>query len=129
MKLPMSDGEIARRYRNALDPKKAVKILAQLNAARTSDITAALARAGITPVQPHPRKIPKRLNQKLAQELYNQGLDDKEIAEITGTSDTAVYHWRYRNGLPSHAKNHRRDGEGDGVQAQKGVMPHDISGH
>lgn len=112
MKLPMSDAEIARRYRNALDPKKAVKILAQLNGAGPADITAALARVGITLVRPTPpRKAQKRLNQKLAQELYNQGLDDNEIAGIIGVSDTAVYHWRYRNGLPSNAKHRRQDGK------------------
>ena len=116
MKLAMSDAEIAMRYRNAIDPKKAVKILAQLNGAGTSDITAALARAGITPVRPAPpRRIQKRLNQKLAQELYNQGLDDNEIAEITGVSDTAVYYWRYRNVLPSHAKHRRQNGKEGGV--------------
>lgn len=116
MKLPMSDAEIARRYRNALDPKKAVKILAKLNGAGTADITAALARSGITPVQPaRPRKAQKRLNQQLAQELYKRGLDDNEIARIAGTSDTAVYHWRYRNGLPSHAKHRRQNGKEGGV--------------
>lgn len=112
MKLSMSDAEIAMRYRNALDPKKAVKILAQLNGAGPADITEALARVGITPARPAPpRNIQKRLNQQLAQELYNQGLDDNEIAKITGVSDTAVYHWRYRNGLPPNAKHRRQDGK------------------
>ena len=112
MKLSMSDAEIAMRYRNALDPKNAAKILAQLNGAGPADITAALARSGITPVQPaRPRKAQKRLNQQLARELYKQGLDDNKIARIAGTSNTAVYHWRCRNELPSHAKHRRQDGK------------------
>lgn len=92
MKLSMSDAEIARRYRNALDPKKAVKILAQLNGAGPSDITAALIREGVVLGTPPPtRKKRKRLDQQEARWLY-----DHEIALRLG-----VYAWRYRNGLPA----------------------------
>lgn len=31
MKLPMSDGEIAMRYRNAIDQKASITILSELN--------------------------------------------------------------------------------------------------
>lgn len=102
MKLPMSDGEIARRYRNALDPKKAIKILAQLNGAGPSDITAALLRQGIVLNAPPPiRKERKRLNQQEARRLYDLGLNDGQIADKLGVSPGSVYHWRYRNGLPA----------------------------
>lgn len=104
MKLPMSDAEIARRYRNSLDPKQAVKILAQLNAAGPSDIAAALAREGIFLDQPKKELASKRkrLNQRLARQFYDQGMNDHEIAEKLGASPKGVYHWRYRNGLPAN---------------------------
>lgn len=103
MKLPMSDAEIARRYRNALDPKKAVRILAQLNAAGPSDIKAALLRAGILPEKPAPpRKKRYRLDQRQARQLYDQGMSDYEIARQIGASPSGVYAWRYRNGLPAN---------------------------
>lgn len=103
MNLPMSDAEIAMRYRNALDPKKAVKILAQLNAAGQSDIKAALAREGIMlePSAPD-RKVRMRLDQRTAWELYDRGMNDHEIADKLEASSSAVYHWRYRNGLPAN---------------------------
>lgn len=102
MKLPMSDAEIARRYRNALDPKKAVKILAQLNATGPSDITAALLREGVVLDPPPIRKKRQRLNQQEAQMLYDKGMNDYEIAEKLGASPGGVYAWRYRNGLPAN---------------------------
>ncbi|MDE6260375.1 MAG: hypothetical protein K2M42_05865 [Oscillospiraceae bacterium] len=103
MKLTMSDSEIARRYRNSLDPKKAVKILAQLNATSPSDITAALARQGVILDPPSPaRKKSKRLNQQEAKRLYDLGMNDHEIADRLGASHSGVYHWRYRNGLAAN---------------------------
>lgn len=103
MKLPMSDGEIARRYRNALDLKKAVKILAQLNGAVPSDITAALIREGIVlDAPPLVRKKRKRLDQQEARRLYNLGMNDHEVADRLGASPSSVYTWRYRNGLPAN---------------------------
>ena len=102
MKLPMSDGEIARRYRNALDPKKAITILAQLNGAGPSDITAALIREGVVLDTPPPaRKKRKRLDQQEVQMLYDLGFNDYQIADKLGVSPGGVYAWRYRNGLPA----------------------------
>lgn len=104
MKLPMSDAEIAMRYRNALAPQNAVKILAQLNGAGSSDIAAALAREGIFLNQPKKELVPKRkwLDQRQARQLYDQGMNDHEIAEKLGVSPKGVYHWRYRNRLPAN---------------------------
>ena len=116
MKLPMSDGEIARRYRNALDLKKAVKILAQLNGAVPSDITAALIREGIVlDAPPLVRKKRKRLDQQEARRLYNLGMNDHEVADRLGASPSSVYTWRYRNGLPANTGtgyHKRREKEG-----------------
>lgn len=103
MKLPMSDGEIAMRYRNALDPKKAVKILAQLNDTCPSDITEVLERQGVAMDAPPPaRKKRKQLNQQEARRLYGLGMNDYEIADQIDASPSGVYHWRYRNGLPAN---------------------------
>lgn len=116
MKLPMSDGEIAMRYRNALNQKKAVKILAQLNAATPSDITAALLRQGIPLDAPPPiHKKRKQLNQQEARRLYDLGMSDHEIAYRLDASPGGVYHWRYRNGLPANTGtgyHKRREKEG-----------------
>lgn len=103
MKLPMSDAEILQRYRNALDPKKAVKILAQLNAASPSDITAVLERQGVVLGSPPlTRKKRKRLNQQEARRMYNLGMSDHEIADKLNASPSGVYVWRYRNGLSAN---------------------------
>lgn len=103
MKLPMSDSEIVRRYRNSLDPKKAVKILAQLNAAGPSDIREALARQGVVLESPLPaRKKSKRLNQQDARRLYDLGMNDHEIADRLGVSYGGIYSWRRRNKLPAN---------------------------
>lgn len=103
MKLPMSDAEIARRYRNALDSKKAIKILAQLNGAGPSDITAALIREEVVLDTPPPARKKRRcLNQQEAQMLYDNGMNDYEIAERLGASPGGVYAWRYRNKLPAN---------------------------
>ena len=85
MKLPMSNAEIARRYRNALDPKKAIKILAQLNGAGPSDITAALIREGVVLDTPPPaRKKRKRLDQQEVQMLYDLGFNQSKVFLLVG---------------------------------------------
>lgn len=38
-------------------------------------------------------------------ELYNQGMNDRQIAEILGVGDTAIYKWRKQNGMkPNHTR-------------------------
>lgn len=120
MKLPMSDSEIARRYRNALNPKKSIRILAELNAATTAEIRAALAREGILPgasaLNAQSRSY-KRLDQQKMRELYDQGMNDQEIAAQLGASAGGVYAWRYRNRLPANDTTgfHPRKGKGVGI--------------
>jgi transposase len=41
------------------------------------------------------------INHKKAMRLYDQGLNDREIAEDLDTSQALVCIWRRRNGLPS----------------------------
>lgn len=44
-------------------------------------------------------KFKHNLNTKLAGELYQKGMSDKEIAENCGVSTTTVRNWRKRAGL------------------------------
>lgn len=39
--------------------------------------------------------------------MYQQGLNDREISEEIGCSQTAVRRWRYRNSLPPNDKKRR----------------------
>lgn len=114
MKLPMSDGEIAMRYRNAIDQKASIRILAELNDTEPSTIIAALARSGIeVPKGSRPkRKIAhgaapckkQFINEDLARELHSQGLNDREIGQRLGALSSTVCNWRRRNGLKANTK-------------------------
>lgn len=55
---------------------------------------------------PTPQKTPaqKRPRGELYLKWYKQGLTDREVAEKTGASISAVGNWRYRNGLPVNKK-------------------------
>ena len=55
---------------------------------------------------PTPQKTPaqKRPRGDLYMKWYKQGLTDREVAEKTGASISAVGNWRCRNGLPVNKK-------------------------
>ena len=38
----------------------------------------------------------------LRMDLYNQGKNDRQIADILGVGDTAIYKWRKKNGLKAN---------------------------
>lgn len=48
--------------------------------------------------------VPNRPRGDLYMKWYKQGLTDREVAEKTGTSISAVGNWRCRNGLPVNKK-------------------------
>jgi len=52
-------------------------------------------------------------------ELYNQGLDDRQIAERVGTKYGAIRSWRYVRKLPANAS---RGGQGGGIRGKKVVF-------
>ena len=105
MMLPMSDAEIARRYRNAIDPQKSIGILAQLNACDKKDIYAALRRAGIVlEASKKPPVLRRKLDQELAYSLYKRGLLDREIASVMRVPYHTIYTWRSRKGLPANGR-------------------------
>lgn len=57
-----------------------------------------LKATGCKPYSSMERK--KRHDERM--ELYKQELVDSEIAEILGVNQTTIWHWRKKNGLPSH---------------------------
>lgn len=104
MKLPWTDEEIARHYRNAADQKAIIGILADLNATTRREIFAALGRQGIIVIQP-PRVMHHRakMDQEKAKRLYEMGLNDRQISKEMGIAYNTVYTWRTRNRLPANA--------------------------
>ena len=62
------------------------------------------------PEEPRAKKAPAkrgpatRIDYAKAKELYDSGLSDLKIGRALGMSSNAVYNWRKRNGLPSHAQ-------------------------
>lgn len=99
-----STEEIVRSYRMAADPKKQIKVLAELNACSVREIRQVLVGEGVLPreteIPEEPRKaVKKRFDEETARMLYEEGLDDATIAKATGTAAHTVAKWRSRNGL------------------------------
>lgn len=99
-----SPAEIVRSYRMAADPKKQIKVLAELNACSVKEIRQVLVGEGVLPreteVPEEPRKaVKKRFDEETAGMLYEEGLDDAAIAKATGMTAHTVAKWRSRNGL------------------------------
>ena len=96
--------EIVRSYRMAADPKKQIKVLAELNACSVKEIRQVLVGEGVLPreteVPEEPKKAArKRFDEETARMLYEEGLDDAAIAKATGMTAHTVAKWRSRNGL------------------------------
>lgn len=99
-----STEEIVRSYRMAADPKKQIKVLAELNACSVKEIRKMLVGEGVLPreteVPEEPKKAArKRFDEAVARMLYEEGLDDAAIAKATGATAHTVAKWRSRNGL------------------------------
>lgn len=86
----MTADEICRSYKNAVDPKKQVGILAELNATDKASIKAILIDAGL--MEPDGKSGPKtkaEMNAVIAKGLQ-EGLSIGKIAEAAGCSRTTV---------------------------------------
>lgn len=99
-----SPAEIVRSYRMAADPKKQIKVLAELNACSVKEIRQVLVGEGVLPreteIPEEPKKAAKkRFDEETARMLYEEGLDDAAIAKVTGMTAHTVAKWRSRNGL------------------------------
>lgn len=93
-----------RSYRMAADPKKQIKVLAELNACSVKEIRQVLVGEGVLPreteIPGEPKKAAKkRFDEAVARMLYEEGLDDAAIAKATGATAHTVAKWRSRNGL------------------------------
>lgn len=102
----MSDHEILYHYNHAADQAAQVKILAELNAVDVPTMRNKLLDLGAQNVAPV-EKLPRRMggvsfDENRAEELYNDGLCDHDIAECLGISGSTVADWRRRNGLACH---------------------------
>lgn len=107
-----SPAEIVRSYRMAADPKKQIKVLAELNACSVKEIRQVLVGEGVLPreteVPEEPKKAArKRFDEETARMLYEEGLDDAAIAKATGMTAHTVAKWRSRNGLRKKARKPR----------------------
>lgn len=107
-----SPAEIVRSYRMAADPKKQIKVLAELNACSVKEIRQVLVGEGVLPreteVPEEPKKAAKkRFDEETARMLYEEGLDDAAIAKATGMTAHTVAKWRSGNGLRKKARKPR----------------------
>ena len=98
-KLPMSDDEIAVRFRQAADPAAQIKILAELNNVGVAEMRERLADLGFD--VPRGRKpVGQKLDPAKALAAYKSGMTDMEMVEAFGVSQSSVQKWREREKLP-----------------------------
>ena len=125
-----STEEIVRSYRMAADPKKQIKVLAELNACSVKEIRQVLVGEGVLPreteIPEEPKKAAKkRFDEAVAKMLYEEGLDDAAIAKATGATAHTVAKWRSRNGLRKKVRKPRMKKQMDvpGTKPSEGAAP------
>lgn len=100
-KLQMSAQEIVTSYKTAADPKKQIRILAELNACTVGEIEAVLLQLGAMEKsdrrKPHPRAV--QVDGDKARELLAQGLTDEETADALGVGLGKFRDWRRGAGI------------------------------
>ena len=94
--------EARRRYDLATNKRSALTIIAGLTASTPSKVAEYLGVDSKT--------VYAKLDGCKAQELYDQGLTDEQIAKKLSVTRTAVYNWRQMQGLPavSRLPSHQR---------------------
>lgn len=105
--MQMTDGEILRSWNNAEDQKAQVAILADLNAVSVSAMREKLLELGAENVPAGRKKANcphAKLDELRAMELYNEGMNDLEIAECLGVALSTVTRWRGMMRLKAHRK-------------------------
>ena len=100
-KLQMSAQEIVTSYKTAADPKKQIRILAELNACTVGEIETVLIQLGAMEKsdrkRPHPRAV--QVDGDKARELLAQGLTDEETADALGVGLGKFRDWRRGEGI------------------------------
>ena len=88
-------------YKTAADPKKQIRILAELNACTVGEIEAVLIQLGAMEKsdrkRPHPRAV--QVDGDKARELLAQGLTDEETADALGVGLGKFRDWRRGEGI------------------------------
>ena len=95
--MEMTDGEIRTYYLQMANKKKAPRILAQLNDCSIDEIKIILG-------MPVRSVVSRSKYRNRFMELYDQGLNDAEIAKITGVKYATINNYRVRSGLPRHKR-------------------------
>lgn len=100
-KLQMSAQEIVTSYKTAAEPKKQIRILAELNACTVGEIEEVLLQLGAMEKsdrrKPHPRAV--QVDGDKARELLAQGLTDEETAAALGVGLGKFRDWRRGAGI------------------------------
>lgn len=104
MKMHMTDGEILTMYRQAADPAKQVKILAELNVVSEKEMRAhlegLLSGANVAPKKRSNGGREKwPLDEDRCAQLYAEGLGDLDLAEALGVPQWKVAAWRKKHGF------------------------------
>lgn len=107
--MQMTLSEIVSSYRQSLNHREQITILADLNSCAPATIVELLKQAGVE--LPANYKAPKftpvphtqyRIDELRAMELYKDGLSDMDIAEQLGCTRNGVATWRKRMRLKAH---------------------------
>ena len=111
----MTDDEIRGSYERAENKSKQVQVLAELNAASRKEMVDKLAELGIAAEPRRGRTWHKgaKLDERRAQELWEEGLCDGDIAERCGVAKSTISVWRRKNGLPYNCKKKAQEGVDD----------------
>ena len=118
----MDELQIEVSYKTAMDRVSQIKVLAELNDAKPSDIVKILKRRGVVTdeeAKDSMIKLGKMYNSRcifeefdvFCREKYVEGYSDKAIAKMIGASDNAVKYWRRKNGLPANDPSKSLDGK------------------
>ena len=99
----MTKEEIIRHYLGAKKKKEDIQVLAELNDVHKKEIETILIENGVLE-----KTMTKQQNTKYDPEqmrhLYDEGLNDREIAEKMGCTNTTVLTFRQKNNLPPNAQ-------------------------
>lgn len=110
-KLQMSAQEIVTSYKTAAEPKKQIRILAELNACTVGEIEEVLIQLGAMEKsdrrKPHPRAV--QVDGDKARELLAQGLTDEETAAALGVGLGKFQDWRRGAGIRPNRKSNAID--------------------
>ena len=95
--MTMTNEEIVRHYNQARDKKTDITVLAELNGCSNREIREILQTASGQMVT---REVKRKFDETVAFQLYEDGLNDREIAAKLGVSKYTIFNWRHENDYP-----------------------------